>query len=352
VRHLNTRLPGAETFTVNTRTSWPSRAALATAIAAILAASPPAAEADDLDALRSRAQAVADEVSALEHRLAELRAEKRRIHEAIDTADRAIGALELRRHETERAYENALDDYVARAVDVYKSSSPGVSIELLLSARDLNDLIAFAHLTSSSAEAAREALAVLRTVRNDARDLQDAIDTRKQRLLAQATAIEAVKAAIDATLTKRRRAYNQLNARIAKLEAEARREARLLAASATSGIGSVLSPDGRIAAGIPPGFAATGVSFEGIASWYGPGFEGQTTANGDIFDPAKFTAASRDLPLGSWLYVEHEGKGVVVYVNDRGPYIDGRVLDLSQAAAEAIGITGLGWIRAEVLVKL
>ncbi|MGH2694860.1 MAG: septal ring lytic transglycosylase RlpA family protein, partial [Actinomycetota bacterium] len=103
--------------------------------------------------------------------------------------------------------------------------------------------------------------------------------------------------------------------------------------------------------GIPAGFAGTGVSFEGIASWYGPGFEGKPTASGDIFDPDLYTAASKELPLGTWLYVEHQGRGVVVLVNDRGPYIDGRILDLSRAAAEVIGITGLGWIRAEILIK-
>src|SRR5919106_920239 len=75
-------------------------------------------------------------------------------------------------------------------------------------------------------------------------------------------------------------------------------------------------------------------------------------ANGDIFDPSLFTAASKELPLGSWLYVQHQGKGVVVYVNDRGPYVDDRVLDLSQAAAETIGITGLGWIRATIIIKV
>jgi rare lipoprotein A len=329
------------------------RAILATAFAVGAAALIPVrAEADDIDGLRSRAQAIADDVSDLEHKLASLRADKRRLHEAIDAADRAIGSLELQRNTADRAYEQAMEDYVARAVDVYKSPSPGMSLELILSARDVNELVAFAHLTSSSAEAAREALLTLRRVRNDAERLQDDVDERKQRLLAQATAIEAVTADIDATLDRRRDAYRELNKRIAELEAEARREARLLAATTTSGLSGVLSPDGRVAEGIPPGFAGTGVSFEGIASWYGPGFAGQTTANGDTFDPDKFTAASRDLPLGSWLYVTHEGRSVVVYVNDRGPYIEGRVLDLSQAAAEAIGITGLGWIRAEVLVKL
>ncbi|MBA2311479.1 MAG: septal ring lytic transglycosylase RlpA family protein [Actinobacteria bacterium] len=103
--------------------------------------------------------------------------------------------------------------------------------------------------------------------------------------------------------------------------------------------------------GLPPGFASTGVTFEGVASWYGPGFEGNLTANGEIFDPSKFTAASKELPFGTWLYVEFQGRGVIVRINDRGPYADGRVIDLSQAAAEAIGMSGVGWVTIEILVK-
>ena len=103
--------------------------------------------------------------------------------------------------------------------------------------------------------------------------------------------------------------------------------------------------------GIPEGFATTGVSFEGIASWYGPGFEGNPTASGQIFDPSLYTVASKELPLGTWLYVEHAGRGVVVLVNDRGPYVGDRILELSAPAARAIGISGLGWVRAEIIIR-
>ena len=98
-------------------------------------------------------------------------------------------------------------------------------------------------------------------------------------------------------------------------------------------------------------FVGTGVTFEGIASWYGPGFEGNLTASGDVFDSDLYTVASKTLPLGTWLYVEFNGRGVVVLVNDRGPYVGDRILDLSRAAAEAIGISGLGWVKAEILIK-
>ena len=80
----------------------------------------------------------------------------------------------------------------------------------------------------------------------------------------------------------------------------------------------------------------------GLASWYGPGFEGRPTASGEVFDPHGFTAAHPTLPLGTELVVSYGGRAVKVVVNDRGPYSGGRELDLSQGAAEYLGLTYAG----------
>ena len=84
----------------------------------------------------------------------------------------------------------------------------------------------------------------------------------------------------------------------------------------------------------------------GLASWYGPGLEGQLTASGEVFDPYGYTAAHRTLPLGTQLTVSYAGRSVQVTVNDRGPYSGGRDLDLSQGAAEYLGLTsaGVDWV--------
>lgn len=79
-----------------------------------------------------------------------------------------------------------------------------------------------------------------------------------------------------------------------------------------------------------------------VASWYGPGFEGATTASGEPFDPYDYTAASKTYDFGTRLIVTYEGRSVVVRVTDRGPYIAGRNLDLSQGAAEYLGLTAVG----------
>jgi rare lipoprotein A len=86
------------------------------------------------------------------------------------------------------------------------------------------------------------------------------------------------------------------------------------------------------------------------ASWYGPGFAGHSTASGEVFDPFALTAAHKTLPFGTRLLVRNPdtGRSVWVRVNDRGPYAGGRDLDLSQGAAQAIGLAGTG----EVIVRI
>jgi len=97
---------------------------------------------------------------------------------------------------------------------------------------------------------------------------------------------------------------------------------------------------------VPPEEAVAGWSEQGLASWYGgaDGFEGKPTASGEIYDSSLLTAAHRDLPLGTLVEVTNveTGASVRVRVNDRGPFVHGRVIDLSQAAARKIGVIGPG----------
>ncbi len=85
-----------------------------------------------------------------------------------------------------------------------------------------------------------------------------------------------------------------------------------------------------------------GVSGAGLASWYGPGFSGHRTASGERFNTGAFTAAHRSLPFGSRVLVtsRRTGRSVVVRINDRGPFVGGRVIDLSPAASHALGMNG------------
>ncbi len=101
-----------------------------------------------------------------------------------------------------------------------------------------------------------------------------------------------------------------------------------------------------------PGAALFGPQ-EGMASWYGPGFAGRTTSNGEVFDPTQLTAAHRTLPFGTRVQVTNleNGASIVVRINDRGPFKAGRIIDLSRAAADGIGMlrSGVARVRVEVV---
>ncbi len=97
--------------------------------------------------------------------------------------------------------------------------------------------------------------------------------------------------------------------------------------------------------GIAVGLAFYGPYYEvGIASWYGPGFHGNLTANGETYDMHGVSAAHKTLPFGTVVRVIEfdTRRSIVVRINDRGPFVDGRIIDLSKGAAEELGIVDKG----------
>jgi len=105
---------------------------------------------------------------------------------------------------------------------------------------------------------------------------------------------------------------------------------------------------------IPPEQVTPAWSEEGLASWYGggDGFDGKPTASGEIFDTFQFTAAHRDLPLGTIVDVTNveTGTTVRVRINDRGPFVRGRIIDLSRSAAQRLGMIGPGVARVRLTI--
>ena len=94
-------------------------------------------------------------------------------------------------------------------------------------------------------------------------------------------------------------------------------------------------------------------AYNGVASWYGPGFYGNRTANGEVYRPGTYTVAHRSLPFGTRVRITNlnNGRSAVARVNDRGPYVGGRIVDLGQGIASHLGVTssGLADVRLEVL---
>ena len=169
-----------------------------------------------------------------------------------------------------------------------------------------------------------------------------------------ATELEALRTTLERTISDR----------LTYERAKAKSSARSRAASVANGIGTTrhrratgtqaeLMRRYRFgpAAGVPDGLVATGSVLSGRASWYGPGFDGRATASGAIYDQEGWTVAHRTLPLGTILLVTHGSRSAVVLVNDRGPFVGGRILDLSHGVASYLGTVqaGVAPVRAEIL---
>lgn len=126
--------------------------------------------------------------------------------------------------------------------------------------------------------------------------------------------------------------------------------ARLLAALALAALSLTACaarapmPQAQVAQPVPSAQPGTSFVEEGVASWYGMAFQGRRTASGERFDMNAFTAAHPFLPFGTKVRVRnpHSGRAVTVRINDRGPHVAGRVIDLSHAAARALGLLGFG----------
>jgi rare lipoprotein A len=102
----------------------------------------------------------------------------------------------------------------------------------------------------------------------------------------------------------------------------------------------------------PKGPPAPGTTLTGVASWYGPGFHGRRTSNGERYDMDRLTAAHKTLPFGTLVEVRNldNDRTVVVRINDRGPHVKRRIIDLSRAAAEAIDMVGPGTARVALKI--
>jgi len=101
-----------------------------------------------------------------------------------------------------------------------------------------------------------------------------------------------------------------------------------------------------------PTVSRVGQTYDGIASWYGPNFHAKLTSNGEVYNMYALTAASKTLPMNTMVkvYNKENGKSVIVRINDRGPFVKGRIIDLSNKAAHAIDMVKKGTARVRLTV--
>jgi peptidoglycan lytic transglycosylase len=242
-------------------------------------------------------------------------------------------------------------------------AGPGRAIDFLLSASDLHEFaarlpyasssLAFGTVDASDITARRRALDdVLREAESAQRSYATA-QTRltrlrgsiERRLAAAETSARNDATALDEVRSERKRYAGTLDRVAGATRSIRRKRGEALYAAAERFLGP------RKDCSIPRGLSSTGDRIAGEASWYGEEFRGQPTASGAWYIPERFTVAHRTLPFGLFLLIRFRDRCVVAFLNDRGPYVDGRILDLSGGSARAVGLTGVQQVSATLLVR-
>ncbi|MFP5218742.1 MAG: septal ring lytic transglycosylase RlpA family protein [Actinomycetes bacterium] len=360
------------------RRAAPALAPLAMAAAALLGV-PPASAPAGAPAAASAPVAEAD-LTALRDRLETATDEAARLAEALDVAAARHGALrvEIDRLAEQRDAAQAAVDVRARQAYLATAAAvpePMAEVAAALAAPDLQRL-ADAELERRGAAAAVRAASDLSTAvtarTTTARALAEhatalrtalrgetvaALDAQEaaRRLLAEATAaLEAERARaraeevlrLAAELDAARERLDEASADVARSLTPAQTRRSQAAATREAPLVALVEAAGS---GYPAGYGPTGTVLRGEASWYGPGFVGNPTASGAPYDPERLTCAHKTLPLGTLVRVSRAGLAMSCLVNDRGPYVGDRIIDLSRAGSRALGFDGVADVMVEVL---
>ena len=314
---------------------------------------------DDLEEARRERTAARAEAALARAGLAELSGRYARVQASANrVAARLIDAyLQEGLLQAEVASARSLLDN--RADAIYRAG-PAAFVDVLLGSTDPGDFLSRQKMIEGALSAgvgdATEALGSLDRIA----ELRAEIEARRAELAERQAELVDIRTLMEIRLAKAEhearaagREIDDLMAARQQLVTAAGVEQIFQDLQAVSGeLGKLLEylgPEGGRGCDLPPDLEPIGQGFTGEASFYGEEFAGNPTAIGHIFNPDLFTAAHRTMPLPSFLHVTYQGKCATVLVNDRGPYVDGRVLDLSEAAAKYIGLPGVGIVHAEIL---
>lgn len=357
---------------MRTRARTPLGAALVAVLLSVPVSVPAGAQAADVPSLQAElAAATADTVA---------------LGEALERAAAADGGLRvaLERLEDQHAQAQARLDTRVREVFIARRPDPLGGLTTGLAAASLRRLAdqgtsAAVRVDADLVEAVTAQSAAARDLRARAAAFRDGLRSRAAAALQAQERARDVLARAEADLAARQAAA-AARATAATAAAAAAEHARLAAEAAalsaartvldrsSAAVTTALTPAqtrrGRQArereaplialaeaagAGYPAGWAPTGQVLTGLASWYGPGFVGSPTASGAPYDPERLTCAHKALPLGTLVRVSSAGRAVSCLVNDRGPYVPPRILDMSRAGARALGYDGVATVVVEVL---
>jgi peptidoglycan hydrolase CwlO-like protein len=341
-----------------------------------------------LDRARETQQRAQAAVRTLQSRVSVLQARLGRRQAALDrTASEVLGAQQDLRNTS--LHLAVAEDTLSVRVRAAYEYGPASTLGVLLAAQTPADLASADEFARSVISSDQQAVGAVQNARNAVAERQQTLRARRAKLARQTREVAALLRIIRTKLSQARMTARRADLHVAALEREqaaleaaqrreeARRQRLQQQQSADgelvngdgpgatdpnptgpvpdppgfdqSDLLKLLGPTGGRTCGTPSGLRDTGQRISGKATWYGPGFAGRRTASGAIFNPSLFTAAHRTLPFGAFLRVHHAGRCAIVLVNDRGPWIYDRIVDLSEAAGHYLGVS-LTYVNADILV--
>ena len=327
----------------------------------LLSAAPAGAQtsSDELEQAREHRSWAQAELEAISHDFNALAARYAKVQAQADlSAARLMDAL-LIHSDLQAAAARARALLDGRADAIYRAG-PAAFVDVLLGSSSPGGMLASQEIVERAlAEGIEDSVAAVKA-RNEAGHLLEDMEEARTELVRHQAHLAEIRSVMEIRLTEAESRLETADRRVAELE----RQRRELTAAITledryldlievdgelSELLEMLGPSGGAGCEIPPALEPTGEVFAGEASFYGEEFAGNPTAIGHVFNPALFTAAHRTLPLPSFLHVRYGGRCATVLVNDRGPYVDGRILDLSEGAARYLGLPGVGEVVCEIL---
>lgn len=348
------------------------RRAVFAAVVSLCLTAPNSWAADNVAEQKAKVTDTERHLRELSAKLSKLLAEMDATHVAVTSASGSLAVARLQMETAQKRADAARDSLNVRARSAYKRRPLG-NLESLMGIRDFARVLGFSRILFETNDIDRQVLDRAIASQNQIQQAREDTVTQRQALFAATKRIDELRSDLQKTISLEQNALSEARARLSSLEAE--RKKRELAVRRTDS-GRIVSPvvaarraarqvdlDRKLAALLawyapgtgnepftPPRLRPTGIVTTGSSSWYGPGFDGRRASSGATYNQGQLTAASLVLPFGTLLKVTLGSKSAVVVITDRGPYIAGRVLDLSAGAAQAIGLSGVKQVRMEIMV--
>jgi len=295
----------------------------------------------------------------LEGEIDELRGEQVAIEERISVTNLRIFRQQEVLAATRDRLRSAQDAYRSRLVRIYKSGDSALT--LLLSAESLSDFYARAIMLTRIVEKDRQAYQDAAVASAEAEYQAAYLDelkaqdvelrqVKRNRLRVLQEALAEQKAIVD-DLTQEQLAIVAETRASISLTRQQWRDSSVPTSQTIDVRPVIVEPhiDRTYLSSVhhPERFRSTGRTMVAVCSWYGNEFNGRPTASGQVFNQDDLTCASRTLPFGTWLALTRGDRRIVVVVTDRGPFIEGRDLDLSRRAAQELGFSGVAPVDVE-----